>query len=364
MMSIKSVKGTYFDGETAFDHEVVVEFQTGWLNFSGPTVPAKRWSIAGLHPIDPPNEGQPFRLSHDEAIGARLIIRDQTFIDAANPELRGHYGVRHMKQVAYWTIGGLAAVAALGWFTLTFLPGQIAGLIPNQWRENTGKAMETSVVGSTTKACNNADGVNAMGKLVAAIAEGDPNIPPLQVNVYDIPIMNAFAVSGGRVIFTRELIERADNAEEVAGVLAHEIGHVANLHPEEQLVRLSGLQLLMSIVTGSNGGDMVTNLAGMAAILRYSREAEREADTYARETLTKAKINTLGFKTFFEKLLKFDRPLVGSEEKSALDRIGSALNTHPDTEDRIKAIQPLPAGITPVKLLTDDEWQALKAICK
>ncbi len=362
-----SVKATYFDGETALDHDVEVELQSGWLNFSGPTVPAKRWSIAGLHPIDPPTEGQPFRLSHDEAIGARLIIRDQAFIDgilAANPELRGHYGVRHMKQVAYWTVGGLAAVAALGWFTLTFLPGQLAGLIPNEWRENTGKAMEASVVGETTKACSNPAGVNAMGKLVAAIAEGDPNIPPLKVNVYDIPIMNAFAVSGGRVIFTRELIERADNAEEVAGVLAHEIGHVANLHPEEQLVRVSGLQLLVSVVTGSNGGDMVTNLAGFAAILRYSREAEREADTYARETLTKARINTLGFKTFFEKLLKYDRPSIAPDEKSALDRIGSALNTHPDTQDRIKAIEPLPAGITPVKLLTDEEWKALQSICK
>jgi beta-barrel assembly-enhancing protease len=361
-----AVKGTYFDGETAFDHDVDVIFQGGQLVFSGPTVPAKTWSISGLHPIDPPSEGQPFRLSHDAAIGARLIVRDHKLIDniiAANPDLKGHYGIRHFKQVAIWTVAGLAAVAALGWFTLNFLPNQIAGFIPQEWRENTGKAMEASVVG-TNKLCSNPDGVKAMGKLVAAIAEGDPNMPPLKVNVYDLPIMNAFAVSGGRVIMTGELINQASNADEVTGVLAHEIGHVASLHPEEQLVRVSGLQLLVSVMTGSNGGDLVTNLAGVAAILRYSRDAEREADQYARDTMTKAKINTLGFKTFFEKLNKFDKPVDASEEKNAFDRIGSVLNTHPDTEERIKAIEPLPSGVTPVKLLTEEEWQALRSICK
>jgi beta-barrel assembly-enhancing protease len=361
-----AVKGTYFDGETAFDHDVDVEFHGGQLVFSGPTVPQKTWSVSGLHPIDPPSEGQPFRLSHDAAIGARLIVRDYHLIDdiiATNPDLKGHYGIKHFKQVAIWTVAGLAAVAALGWFTLNFLPGQIAGLIPQTWRENTGKAMEASVVGPN-KLCSNADGVKAMGKLVAAIAEGDPNMPPLQVNVYDLPIMNAFAVSGGRVIMTGELINQASNADEVTGVLAHEIGHVASLHPEEQLVRVSGLQLLVSVMTGSNGGDLVTNLAGVAAILQYSRDAEREADQYARDTMTKAKINTLGFKTFFEKLNKLEKPLDAPDDKSAFDRMGSVLSTHPDTQERIKAIEPLPSGVTPVKLLTEQEWQALRSICK
>jgi beta-barrel assembly-enhancing protease len=361
-----TVKGTFFDGETAFDHDVEVQLKGNQLIFSGATVPAKTWSLSGLHPIDPPSEGQPFRLSHDQAVGARLIVRDEKLIDdiiTANPDLKGHYGIRHFKQVAIWTVAGFAAIAAFGWFVLNFLPAQIAGIIPQTWRENTGKAMELSVVG-LNKPCSNPDGLKAMSKLVAAIAEGDPQMPPLQVNVYDIPVMNAFAVSGGRVIMTSELINQASNPDEVTGVLAHEIGHVAGLHPEEQLIRVSGLQLLVSVITGSNGGDLVTNLAGVAAILQYSRAAEREADQYARETMTKAKINTLGFKTFFEKLTKLEKPLDASDEKSAFDRIGSVLNTHPDTDERIKAIEPLPSGVTPVTLLTDAEWKALQAICK
>jgi beta-barrel assembly-enhancing protease len=361
-----TVKGTYFDGETAFDHDVEIELQGKQLVFFGKSVQPKTWSLSGLHPIDPPSEGQPFRLSHDAAVGARLIIRDSKMIDdilAIQPDLKGHYGIRHFKQVAVWTVAGLATFAALGWFVLNFLPGQLAGLIPQEWRENTGKAMEASVV-NLKKPCNNPDGLKAMGKLVAAIAEGDPKMPPLKVNVYDIPVMNAFAVSGGRVIMTSELINQASNADEVTGVLAHEIGHVASLHPEEQLIRLSGLQLLISLVTGSSGSDVVANLAGVATILQYSRAAEREADQYARETMTKAKINPLGFKSFFEKLTKIEKPNNGPEAKSAFDAIGSILSTHPDTEDRIKAIEPLPSGVTAVTLLTNEEWQALRAICK
>jgi beta-barrel assembly-enhancing protease len=361
------VPGIYFDGETARDRAVTVRRLGQSLTFSGSETPENTWSLEGLHAIDPPAEGQPFRLSHDSAIGARLIIRDQRLIDEivhAAPHLKGHYGVRHFKHVAIWTVGGLAVLGVLSWFTLTFLPKQVAGLIPDSWRNRTGVQVEQSVAG-TYKVCANPAGKEALSKMMAALAEGDSDLPPVTVTVYDMPILNAFAVSGGRVIMTRELIEKADNANEVIGVLAHEVGHVKLLHPEQQLVRVLGLQLLISVATGSNDGDFVSNFAGLAALLRYGREAEREADAYARETLVKAKIDTLGFKTFFEKLLKLSPERSNSNENTtALDRIGDVFSTHPDTQDRINNIQPLPTDIMPIVPLTAPEWQALRDICK
>ena len=65
-------------------------------------------------------------------------------------------------------------------------------------------------------------------------------MPPLRVRVYDIPIKNAFALPGGHIVITRGLLREATDPEEVAGLLAHEVGHVARHHPEAQMIRIAG----------------------------------------------------------------------------------------------------------------------------
>jgi beta-barrel assembly-enhancing protease len=201
--------------------------------------------------------------------------------------------------------------------------------------------------------------------MVAALAEGGADLPPVSIEIYDMNLVNAFAAPGGRVVLTRGLIKEASDPDEVAGVLAHELGHVYHLHPEAQLVRLSGLQILASAVSGGASGDLITSAAGLAAILRYTREAEREADTFARDVMTTASVDTLGLKRFFEKILKMEggAPKGQDSKPSALDQIGNVFSTHPGTEDRIKEIQPLPAGKTARKVMTDDQWQALRDAC-
>jgi beta-barrel assembly-enhancing protease len=250
---------------------------------------------------------------------------------------------------------------------LSFLPQHVAKIMPNSWRNRMGEQIISDLI-SGAKRCENKPGLEATSAMVQALAEGQPDLPPISVEVYDIPIMNAFAVPGGRIIFTRELLKTADTAEEVTGVLAHEIGHVNYRHPEAQLVRIAGLQVLVSAMTGTNGGNLSSNAAGLAALLQYSREAETEADTYARETMVKSKIDPLGFKTFFEKILKLEKGEALStdskgSDNSVFSKLGKAFSTHPGTEDRIKLIAPLPQGVSPVRVMTDQQFQDLKNIC-
>jgi beta-barrel assembly-enhancing protease len=148
-------------------------------------------------------------------------------------------------------------------------------------------------------------------------------------------------------------------------VLAHEVGHVAHRHPEAQLIRMTGLQVLISVMSGSNGGTTGENAAAFAALLQYSRAAEREADAYARTSLVNAHIDPLGLKRFFEKILKIEHGngADGGKPSAVLTKLGNIFATHPGTEERIKEITPLPAGIAPVTVLTPGAWEALKAIC-
>jgi beta-barrel assembly-enhancing protease len=361
------VSAVYFDGEVARDHAVTVARVGSHLEFSGPDVPPNTWSISGLHPIDPPTEGQPFRITHDLKPGARLIIRDSAFVNdliLQNSHLKGGYSWRHLGQVLGWTAGGLAALALLIYVSMTILPQQLAGLLPESWRKNMGNQIVTSLVG-TAKKCEGAGSTAAISSMMSALAESGTELPAVAIDIYDMSLVNAFAAPGGRIVLTKGLIAEASDPSELTGVLAHELGHVYHLHPEAQMVRLSGLQILISAVSGGGGSDILSNAAGLAAILRYTREAEREADSFARDVMTKATVDPLGLKRFFEKIMKLEgvKPEDSTKDSSALDRIGNVFSTHPGTEERIKEIQPLPSGVTPRKVMSDDEWQALKKAC-
>jgi beta-barrel assembly-enhancing protease len=362
-----SIEAIYFDGETARDYPVTLRRVGSNLEFIGERTALTTWSIAGLHPIDPPVADQPFRITHDDKPGARLIIRDQPFVDellAQNKHLHGGYSWRHLGQVLGWTAAGLAGLAALGYLTMTVLPQQVAGLLPKSWRDSMGTQVVSQLTG-TAKRCETAGSKAAVSAMVTALAEGGVELPPISIEIYDMGLVNAFAAPGGRIVLTRGLINEASNPDEVVGVLAHELGHSYHLHSEAQLVRLFGLQILVSAISGGTSGDVVTSAAGLAAILRYTRAAEVEADTFAREVMQKASIDTLGLKRFFEKMLKLEggKPKLENETPSALDRIGNVFSTHPGTEERIKDIKPLPEGQKPIVVMTEDQWQALRKAC-
>jgi beta-barrel assembly-enhancing protease len=362
-----SIDAVYFDGETARDNAVTLRRVGSALEFLGDSTPLTSWSISGLHPIDPPSPGQPFRITHDEKPGARLIIKDDAFITdlvAQSHHLKGGYSWKHVGHVLGWTAAGFAGFAALGYVFLTILPDQVAKILPSDMKNTWGTQVVNSLVG-TNKRCETDASKAAVSAMVGALAEGGSELPPVSVEVYDMDLVNAFAVPGGRIILTRGLINAASSPDEVTGVLAHELGHVYHLHSEAQMVRVSGFQILASVVTGGASTDLVTTAAGLAAILRYTRDAEREADDFARSVMTTASVDPMGLKTFFEKMMKLEggSPKLDDSSPSALDRIGNVFSTHPGTEDRIKEIKPLPAGKSPIKIMNEDQWQALRKAC-
>jgi Zn-dependent protease with chaperone function len=356
-----AIEAVYFDGETARDNKVVVSLDTTGLRFSGERVPAQIWNLSGLAAIDPPHIGQPLRLSHESQAGARLSFRNDTFTEqllVAAPHLKGGFHPKRALRLFLWIGGGLAILAGLIYLTLHFAPQRLAVLLPDAWSRRVGEQMEASLV-QEAKVCQTPEGNRAMAAMLANLADGTPDMPPLRVRVYDIPIMNAFALPGGFVVLTRGLLREASNPGEVAGVLAHEIGHVAHHHPEAQMIRVAGMQVLISVATGTSGGNNASSLAGLAAILKSTRDAEREADAYAVAMLSAAHVDPMALKTFFEKILKEE----GKSSGSAFSNISTVFSTHPVTTERIERIKPLPADVALRPPLSDAQWRDLKAIC-
>ncbi len=351
----------FFDGQTAADQHVSVAIDIAGLRFSGDATPEQTWDYAGLAAVERHHPGLPFRLTHESQPHARLILRDDVIaadLMARAPQLKGGFTLRGKGRALAWTIGVAAGFILAGYLVLQFAPQKLAFVLPDSWRNRVGGQVEASLT-EGAKQCTGAGGVSALGAMAARLAESNPDLPPLSIHVYNIPVMNAFAMPGERIVITAELIRRANRPEQVAGVLAHEVGHVLKRHSEAQLVRATGLQILLSIITGG-GGDTISTIAGVATILTYTREAEAEADDVALALMEKAAIDPLGLREFFEILLAQE----GKPSTGAWGKIESSISTHPGTEDRIKKIHPLPDNIVPRAVLSDAQWQSLRKICE
>jgi beta-barrel assembly-enhancing protease len=272
------------------------------------------------------------------------------------PFLKGGINMRRVARVTGLTVGSIAATLFAGWLLLTFAPQQLAHLLPQGWVKKTGANMERSFV-EGHNLCTGAKGTAVLKTFAARLKEGSADFPEIELKVYDLGMINAFALPGGHVILSRQLIDAAKTPEEVAGVLAHEIGHVSHRHPEAQMIRVMGVQVLASMASG--GGDTFGSVAAFLAMMRYSRDAEREADAFAREMMKAAAIDPLGFKAFFESIKKEE----GELGKGTFGKLANILSTHPMTDDRIAAIQPLPAGVVARPVLSAPDWQALREIC-
>ncbi|MCA2010777.1 M48 family metallopeptidase [Cereibacter sphaeroides] len=168
------------------------------------------------------------------------------------------------------------------------------------------------------------------------------DLPKIPVHVYEIPTINGLAAPDGRIFLTRGFLDRYKagdvSAEELASVIAHELGHVALGHSRRRMIDFSGqnaVRVVLATVLGRllpGVGVMLAN--GLVHLLAagLSRKDEYEADEYAAALLTKAGIGTAGQKSLLAKL----------EQLSGM-RGGPPvwLASHPKTGDRIATIEAL-----------------------
>lgn len=143
---------------------------------------------------------------------------------------------------------------------------------------------------------------------------------------------NAFALPSGDVVIFDQLVELAGNDDEVAGVIAHELGHVAYRHGMRQLIQSSVVSFVVGIYLG-DVSSIAASLGALALESRYSRDFEREADAYAARTMLAAGRGTEPLAAMLERMEKVH---------SAKGRTGSTwdgLATHPDTAERIALLR-------------------------
>jgi predicted Zn-dependent protease len=177
--------------------------------------------------------------------------------------------------------------------------------------------------------------VSRIGQRIAA-ASDRPNLP-WTFTILDSPMVNAMALPGGYIYVTRGILERINTEDELAGVIGHEIAHVAAQHAEQRISRAQLTQLglvLGSVLAGPQAAQAYGGIAELGAqlmFLRYSRDQETHADVLGTAYMAEAGFNPRGAEHMLEVLRRLDRG-----DRSALDQY---FVSHPDPGKRVQTVR-------------------------
>jgi predicted Zn-dependent protease len=202
--------------------------------------------------------------------------------------------------------------------------------------------------------------VNRVGQNL--VRNSDARVP-FTIKVIDSDVVNAFALPGGFFYVNSGLILRAQEESELAGVMAHEISHVTARHGTKQatkgeLMQLATIPLILLGPGGWAGYGIyeASQLAIPFSYLKFSRDAEREADYLGLQYMYKAGYDPNAYVTFFER--------IQADEKRQPGTIPKIFSTHPPTPERIANTQKEIARILPAKqeyVVTTSEFDTVKA---
>jgi predicted Zn-dependent protease len=202
--------------------------------------------------------------------------------------------------------------------------------------------------------------VNRVGQNL--VRNSDARVP-FTIKVIDSDEVNAFALPGGFFYVNSGLILRAQEECELAGVMAHEISHVTARHGTKnatkgELMQLATIPLILLGPGGWAGYGIYQglNLAIPITYLKFSRDAEREADFLGLQYMYKSGYDPNSYVTFFER--------IQADEKRRPGTIPKVFSTHPPTPERIEAAQKEIARILPAKseyIVTTSEFDGVKS---
>jgi Zn-dependent protease with chaperone function len=349
--------GSFADGQVAVRRPVrlLVGAQTvSLLGLDG--TPIETWTFRHLSLAEEVYPGQPARIINKERRGANIRVDDPaaiTEICKRIPRLSSRNLARWKpsSRLLFWATTAAVTIVLLGLGVPHF--AEIgARLVPTAWAQSFGRTAVKHMPGAV---CNAVDGSKALDVLTLRLASQVTLPVALEVQVLDRDEINAFAAPGGQIVILSGLLVAAESPEELAAVLAHEIGHVAERHPMRGVLRQAGLALVVGAVVGdvSTLGVLAADLGKFLALMSYSRNDEEAADAIAIDILNASNIRGDGFVRFFERL----QPETPGETPDALQLFAS----HPGNTERLDSIRARATGQGNAMSL--DSWKSLQTIC-
>lgn len=289
----------------------------------------------------------------------------------AQPALQAQLRRAKRHRLLGWSVLALVTLLIVGTPALLltrmdWITGLIARQIPVEWETKLGKSVYAQYQ-SEREILGSASGQTALTQLTAPLTTVADGRYRYHIVVAADPELNAFALPGGYIVVNSGLILKADNANEVLGVLAHEMSHVSEQHGVRNIIGGAGLYVVLQGLIGDVSGVLaaVANAAPLLLNQSYSRGFESAADDKGLALLQRAQIDPRGMISFFHKVI--------AEEQKQLEKIKDEqarelmqdslgfLSSHPATADRIAALEKRLPRPTPAYRTLEPQFQRLKA---
>lgn len=321
-----------------------------------------RWPLGGVRRVADPG-GAPIvrlRLGQEGAERLQIQAKDLPNVAAFCPNLdsRDVTWAEHIRPIVLW--GGGAVVSVVLFFTvgLPWLARGVPGMMPQWAVESLGTQSQNLVrrgVAFLEKrpadeiVCGNPAALAAIENLLSGLTDG--GLPRLEV--LDTDMVNALALPGNRIVLFRGLIDDARHPNELAGVLAHELGHAREGHPLQRAVEASGTGLILALLLGDvTGGAILVGLGDSLISGAYIREKEHQADAIAIELMRRAGWDSRPMADFFRRI---------EDKQGDVEEVLGWFNTHPLSVDRAALFDTADTG-TGIAL-TDLEWARVNTVC-
>lgn len=348
----------FFDGQQSQPHLVAVEVGPAFIKitYESATVPhILEWTNHTLQLVALPDAGRAAVFAHQLTPGARLVVDSSELYQQILPSVPQH-NIKYASitsPITVLVLGVVLIIAVIIWGIPAAAP-LLAKQIPFEYENKLGQFVVKNIA-AEKKECVAPEGKRALTKLVSKLAA-----PSAISHSFDVRIIktsqeeiNAFAAPGYHLIIFSGLLNFTSTPAELAGIIAHEMGHAIEHHPTQALIRILGMNFFLLASVGSPA-----DFASILVNFKYNRRNEQQADQIASELLYRANVSSADLINFFNKMLKHQGDLLG--DNSFL----YYLSDHPAIQERITHLQKALRNREILAILTSDEWHALKNICQ
>lgn len=328
MAAMTSVPALYFDGKTSRVHNVMLSVEAGIASISGD---AERTCPIGDLRVSERARNTSRKVTFPD--DAYLEIHDVRAFDTLLADT-GHQDSVVVRMQQSWRGALIAFFATAAILTLGYLYGLpvaaevIAKALPAKVERSISSGMldflDRRILSASKLPAARQNTITSHFKRLLPPTEGAPDYTIIFRKSSIGP--NAFALPSGQIILTDELVGLMENDEQIMGVLAHELGHLHERHLMRRIVQSSAIGAVATVIFGDVSA-IIANIPTLMLDMKYSRDAEREADDYAIAMMRKNGISLVHLAGGFERL------------KTKGGDSSSYLSSHPSATERIGRIQ-------------------------
>jgi Zn-dependent protease with chaperone function len=347
----------YFDGVTNRKRAVTLRFESDHLDIVTSDSGVTAWRYDDVRMVD--SVPGTLRLKCVSGLPlARLNVSDaatQAEIRTRTKSLEIDRGSPQTGRIVGWSLAAICSIVLIVLFGVPLVAERMVPLVPMSFERRLGGVVDNQVrLIFGGKTCTDPEGNAAFAKMVEKLREASRLETPLQTVVLATSIPNAVALPGGKIYLLNGLLQKANDPDEIAGVIAHEMGHVAHRDQVRVMIQNGGTSFLIGLLFGDITGSAAAIFAARSLIdASYSRQAEGNADAFAIETM-----HALGRSPAPMGELLFR--VTGAQGNNSIGILAS----HPLTEERRELMRREDRAATGAEILSATEWRALKNICR